>query len=205
MGHSNDEDSSMNNIDTNSTDINKTDINEISISAAESIDDELVSTFYTEDRLQPVLAATLNDIGERIKNGLHLPYFTDIDNELWEQKPKALDIYITDAIEGHELNLESRGKAYATNILSYPSEMPANIIELMPTLPLGELIICHKVVVREATEQEKTVEQHISHLLVHGILHLFGFDHELGQAEQDEMESYEIDILAHLNLPNPYV
>jgi len=49
------------------------------------------------------------------------------------------------------------------------------------------------------------VAQHISHLLVHGVLHLLGFDHELGQAEQDEMEYFEINILAGLNLPNPYV
>ena len=74
----------------------------------------------------------------------------------------------------------------------------------MPTLPLGELIICHGVMVREAAEQEKTVPQHISHLLIHGILHLLGFDHELGQAEQDAMEALEIEILAGLNLPNPY-
>ena len=83
--------------------------------------------------------------------------------------------------------------------------MPIAIIELMPTLPLGELVICHDVMVREAEEQNKAVDQHISHLLIHGVLHLLGFDHELGQAEQDEMERFEIDILANLDLPNPYV
>ena len=116
-----------------------------------------------------------------------------------------MDIYITDEVEGRALNLEARGKDYATNILSYPSELPATIIELMPTLPLGELIICHEVMVREAAEQDKTVAQHISHLLVHGVLHLLGFDHELGQAEQDEMETFEIAILKNLALPNPYL
>ena len=205
MGHSNNEKLTMDNININNPDFNITNPNEITISAADSIDTELVSTLYSEETLHSVLTATLNYIDERIKNAVNLPYFADIDEQLWEQKTKALDIYITDSIEGGELNLESRGKDYATNILSYPSEMPASIIELMPTLPLGELIICHEVVVREAAEQEKTIEQHISHLLVHGILHLFGFDHELGQQEQDEMESYEIDILAHLNLPNPYL
>ena len=59
--------------------------------------------------------------------------------------------------------------------------------------------------VREAAEQDKTVAQHISHLLIHGVLHLFGFDHMTGQAEQDEMESFEIDILERLALPNPYL
>ena len=75
----------------------------------------------------------------------------------------------------------------------------------MPTLPLGELVICHAVMLCEAAEQNKEALQHISHLLIHGILHLLGFDHELGQAEQDEMESFEIEILAGLNIPNPYI
>lgn len=178
---------------------------ELNVSAIDSIDDNLIDSFYSEDSLLPVMMATLDYMDECIKKGLELPYFTDISLEMWQQKPKALDIYITDETEGRELNLEARAKDYATNILSYPSEMPANIIELMPTLPLGELIICHEVMVREASEQDKTVAQHISHLLVHGVLHLLGFDHELGQAEQDEMELFEIEILAGLNLPNPYV
>lgn len=177
----------------------------LDISATDSIDNTLVDSFYGEDSLLPIMMATLDYMNERIKNGLTLPYFADINPELWQKKPKALDIYITDESEGRELNLEARGKDYATNILSYPSDLPASIIELMPTLPLGELIICHAVVVREAAEQEKTVVQHISHLLVHGVLHLLGFDHELGQAEQDEMESFEIEILAGLHLPNPYL
>lgn len=177
----------------------------LDISATSSIDDTLLDTFYHRDTLLPVMMATLDYIDEQINSGLVLPYFADIDVELWQAKSKALDIYITDEAEGRELNLEARGKDYATNILSYPSDLPAAIIELMPTLALGELIICHDVIVREAAEQEKTVAQHISHLLTHGVLHLLGFDHELGQAEQDEMEQFEIEVLAGLNLPNPYL
>ena len=177
----------------------------LDISAADSIDDEILESFYNREKLLKVMMATLENIDERINHGLTLPYFADIDSEIWQEKTKALDIYITDTAEGQELNLEARGKDYATNILSYPSDLPAAIIGLMPTLPLGELVICHAVVVREAAEQKKTVAQHISHLLIHGILHLLGFDHELGQAEQDEMESFEIAILAGLGLPNPYL
>ena len=177
----------------------------LDISAADSIDDEILESCYPREILLKVMMATLENIDERINHGLMLPYFNDIDSEIWQEKTKALDIYITDTVEGQELNLEARGKDYATNILSYPSDLPAAIIGLMPTLPLGELVICHAVVVREATEQNKTVAQHISHLLIHGILHLLGFDHELGQAEQDEMESFEIAILAELGLPNPYL
>lgn len=203
-------DTDMNNLEISNSDINNTNYPKVTISVADSfdiddIDAELLDNFYTEETLRPVLIATLDYMNKRITNGLNLPYFADIENELWHQKPKTLDIYITDGTEGRELNLEARGKNYPTNILSYPSEMPVNIIELMPTLPLGELIICHEVVVREAAEQDKTMAQHISHLVTHGVLHVLGFDHELGQAEQDEMESFEIEILATLNIPNPYL
>ncbi|MDE4455174.1 rRNA maturation RNase YbeY [Psychrobacter sp. DAB_AL62B] len=177
----------------------------LDISASDIIDDEILDTFYHRKHLQSVMMATLDYIDEHIKNGLTLPYFEDIDAEQWQEKSKGLDIYITDENEARELNLEAREKDYPTNILSYPSDLPAAIIGLMPTLPLGELVICHAVVVREAAEQNKTVTQHISHLLIHGVLHLLGFDHELGQAEQDEMESFEIEILAGLDLPNPYI
>ena len=192
--------------DENSATFNNNDsLAVLDISAADSIDDEILESFYPRGKLLKVMMATLGYIDEQVKNGLTLPYFDDINVEQWQEKIKALDIYITDEVEGRELNLEARGKDYATNILSYPSDLPAAIIGLMPTLPLGELVICHAVVVREAAEQNKTVNQHISHLLIHGVLHLLGFDHELGQAEQDEMECFEIDILAGLTLPNPYL
>jgi len=191
-----------NNINDNSNENNSLDA--LDISASELIDDQTLDSFYSREQMLSVMAATLNYIDEQVKGGLILPYFEDIDAEQWQKKIKVLDIYITDEVEGRELNLEARQKDYATNILSYPSDLPAAIIGLMPTLPLGELIICHAVMVCEAAEQNKEAVQHISHLLIHGILHLLGFDHELGQAEQDEMERFEIEILAGLNIPNPY-
>lgn len=191
-----------NNINDNSNENNSLDA--LDISASELIDDQTLDSFYSREQMLSVMTATLNYIDEQVKGGLILPYFDDIDAEQWQKKIKVLDIYITDEVEGRELNLEARQKDYATNILSYPSDLPAAIIGLMPTLPLGELIICHAVMIREAAEQNKEARQHISHLLIHGILHLLGFDHELGQAEQDEMERFEIEILAGLNIPNPY-
>ncbi len=201
MNQSNDDQDHVNDDMTN----NDADLVALDINATESIDDEILDTFYQRDKLRTIMMATLDYVNERMPQGLTLPYFEDIDPERWQSKTKALDIYITDEIEGQALNLEARDKDYATNILSYPSDLPIAIIELMPTLPLGELVICHDVMVREAEEQNKAVDQHISHLLIHGVLHLLGFDHELGQAEQDEMERFEIDILANLDLPNPYV
>ena len=191
-----------NNINDNSNENNSLDA--LDISASELIDDQTLDSFYSREQLLSVMAATLNYIDAQVKGGLILPYFDDIDAEQWQEKIKVLDIYITDEVEGRELNLEARQKDYATNILSYPSDLPAAIIGLMPTLPLGELIICHAVMIREAAEQNKEAVQHISHLLIHGILHLLGFDHELGQAEQEEMERFEIEILAGLNISNPY-
>ena len=187
---------------------NAEDNNEITISIADNVDSncntELSNTFYTQKTVQAALMAVMNYIDAQLQKGLVLPYFIGINRDSWQSKAKALDVYITDAIESRALNLQARGKDYATNILSYPSEIPASIIELMPTIALGELIICHEVVVTEAAEQGKGVAQHISHLLVHGLLHLLGFDHEIGQAEQEEMERFEIDILATMDLANPY-
>ena len=119
-------------------------------------------------------------------------------------KPLSLEVYVTEPIEAQAINLEARGKDYATNILSYPCELPSSVLDLLPALPLGELLICHAVVANQAAEQGKSVSEHLTHLLVHGILHVLGFDHELGQAQQDEMERIEIAVLASLSIANPY-
>ena len=132
---------------------------------------------------------------------------TEIPSQLGEvifQKTVELEIYVTEPVEARAINFDARGKDYATNILSYASELPEAVLELLPALPLGELVICHAVVISQAAEQGKTVEQHLTHLLVHGMLHLLGFDHELGQAEQDEMEAIEIAVLDKLSVANPY-
>ena len=203
--HNNSANESFNHNDSDGIDHNEASLDALDISASELIDDKTLDDFYNREQLLSAMMATLDYIDKQVKKGLILPYFDDIDIEQWQEKMKALDIYITDEDEARELNLEAREKDYATNILSYPSDLPTAIIGLMPTLPLGELVICHAVMVREAAEQNKEAVQHISHLLIHGILHLLGFDHELGQAEQDEMERFEIEILAGLDISNPYI
>ena len=203
--HNNSANESFNHNDSDGIDHNEASLDALDISASELIDDKTLDDFYNREQLLSAMMATLDYIDKQVKKGLILPYFDDIDIEQWQEKMKALDIYITDEDEARELNLEAREKDYATNILSYPSDLPTAIIGLMPTLPLGELVICHAVMVREAAEQNKEAVQHISHLLIHGILHLLGFDHELGQAEQDEMERFEIEILAGLDVSNPYI
>ena len=76
---------------------------------------------------------------------------------------------------------------------------------MLDARPLGDLVICIPVVWNEAVDQHKTALQHFSHLLVHGVLHLLGYDHELGDEEAEEMEALEIEILGKLKIANPYL
>lgn len=104
-----------------------------------------------------------------------------------------------DEAEIHELNESYRGKDKPTNVLSFPFEMPESVdISL-----LGDVIICHQVVISEAQAQGKSADQHYAHMVTHGILHLCGYDHE-DPEEADEMEALEIKILALSDIPNPY-
>lgn len=127
------------------------------------------------------------------------------DFELWAQQagPKApfeLSIRVVDEAESQQLNETYRQKSGPTNILSFPCEVPPGV----PNHLLGDLVICAPVVVREAREQGKPEEAHWAHLVVHGVLHLRGYDH-IAAEDQDEMETLEIEILAGLGYPNPYL
>ena len=114
-------------------------------------------------------------------------------------KRADLAIRLVDAKEGRALNRHYRGKDYATNVLSFPVELPEGV-----TLPLlGDLVICAPVVAKEALEQGKPLAAHYAHLTVHGVLHLLGLDHE-DDREAEAMEQLERDILARLGLPDPY-
>ncbi|PNK61201.1 rRNA maturation RNase YbeY [Psychrobacter sp. FDAARGOS_221] len=174
----------------------------IDISASDAITDSTLDQYYSLEHIQQVLTTTLDYMSSQ---PVDFPYFEELAKDEWSQKPKELSVYLTDSTEGRALNLEARDKDYATNILSYSSDLPAFILTEMPSIPLGELIICHEVVEQQAAEQNKPIAEHATHLLVHGILHLLGFDHELGQAEQDEMEGFEIAILEKLGIGNPYI
>lgn len=180
--------------------------NEVTLSFGDDVAGLANWPMYDETKLTRILSYTLTVMNDKITHGLALPYypFDDLSTKNWIDLPKSLDIYVCGTNEGHKLNLDARGKDYATNILSYPSGLPLDMCAMMNDMPLGELVICHDVVMREADEQGKTVDEHLTHLIVHGVLHLLGFDHELGQDEQDEMESFEIEILSGMDINNPY-
>lgn len=111
-----------------------------------------------------------------------------------------LTIRIVDENEARELNHTWRHKDYATNVLSFPADIPEGLLDI-PLL--GDLVICAPVVAREAAEQDKSLQAHWAHLVIHGCLHLLGYDH-IEDAEATEMEALERQLLAELGHPDPY-
>jgi len=113
-------------------------------------------------------------------------------------------VRIVDEPESAQLNEYYRHKQGPTNILSFPFEMPEGLdVPDMELNLLGDLVICAPVVEREALEQHKMPEHHWAHMIVHGVLHLLGYDHN-GDEEAELMESKEIAILKKLKINNPY-
>ena len=118
----------------------------------------------------------------------------------YEQYDDAeVTIRIVDEVEITQLNKDYRNKQGATNVLSFPFECPAEV-ELNL---LGDLVICAAVVAREAAEQNKNEIAHWAHMVVHGMLHLLGYDH-IEDADAEQMEQHEIAVLAYLGYANPY-
>jgi len=110
-----------------------------------------------------------------------------------------LCVRIVDVQEGLALNRDFRGKAYATNVLSFPADLPSR---RGPRL-LGDIALCAPVIAREAADQGKSVIAHFAHLNIHGVLHLLGYDHQ-DESTASAMEAIEIRALATLRHANPY-
>ncbi|MFB6349240.1 rRNA maturation RNase YbeY [Moraxella sp. ZJ142] len=175
--------------------------NPIYLGFAETLEPTIPPIYQALD-IEQIFDTTLSLMDDKLATGVDFAYFANAC-DYWH-KPKALSIYIVDADEGRTLNLQARGKDYATNVLSYPSGLPDEVLAVMDEIEMGELILCHDVVVNEAATQHKSFQAHLTHLIIHGILHLLGFDHEISDDDADEMEGFEIEILAALGFDNPY-
>lgn len=134
---------------------------------------------------------------QRASRAAHIP--TDAKLRRWARAALSREALVTlrfvAQAEGRRLNREFRGKDYATNVLTFAYDEGAVLA--------GDIVICAPVVAREARAQGKPVEAHHAHLLVHGLLHLQGFDHER-PADASRMERHERRVLSKLGFPDPY-
>jgi probable rRNA maturation factor len=119
-----------------------------------------------------------------------------------DENDREIALLFTDDLSIAAINADWRGKNKATNVLSFPSAsgiaMPAG-----EPRPLGDIVLAHGVIVSEAAEQGRTLHNHTTHLIIHGVLHLLGFDHGT-EAQAQEMEGLEIRILKGLGISDPY-
>ena len=125
--------------------------------------------------------------------------------ELWvqtalrDQAKTELTLRLVDSKESSELNSRYRGKDQPTNVLSFPAELPPGV-----DIPLlGDIVICAPLVSEEAAAQGKSLQAHFAHLVIHGVLHLQGYDHQ-DDEQAAEMEALEVEMLDSLGFANPY-
>jgi probable rRNA maturation factor len=110
-----------------------------------------------------------------------------------------LTLRLVDQEESRELNSRYRGKDKPTNVLSFPADLPPGLNLNL----LGDIVICAPLVGEEAEAQQKSLHSHWAHLVIHGVLHLLGHDHQ-DELEAEKMESIEVELLASLGFGNPY-
>jgi probable rRNA maturation factor len=132
---------------------------------------------------------------------------SDADLECWSEIALSQDdglvelvIRLVDEAESRQLNRDYRGKDSSTNVLSFPFEPP----ETVPSNLLGDLVICAPVVAREARAQDKPLAAHWAHMVIHGVLHLMGYDHQ-SDDEAQVMEERERRLLHQLHFSDPYI
>lgn len=149
---------------------------------------------------------TLNNLDLSLQFGqfdnaaAHQALLTESKVTQWIKHALAVDaemaVRIVGVEEGHALNLQFRKKDYATNVLTFNYQYE-------PTVQ-ADLVICGPVIEREAQEQNKSLEEHYAHMVVHGTLHAQGWDHETSEEDADEMEAYETEIMEELGFADPY-
>lgn len=136
---------------------------------------------------------------KQIPTAQNLQLWLDAVLDTRDMAAQEVTVRLVDIVESQTLNHQYRGKDQATNVLSFPFEAPPGIkMDL-----LGDLVICADVIQHEATEQHKPLMHHWAHMLVHGTLHLLGYDH-IDDNDAQDMEELEIEILRNLSIDDPY-
>jgi probable rRNA maturation factor len=118
--------------------------------------------------------------------------------------PYCVSLRFVDLAVGGDLNNQYRGREKATNVLSFPAQIPPGFSSPLDYSPLGDIVLCPPLIEQEAEQQGKTLPAHWAHLLIHGLLHLVGYDHD-SDDDAESMEKLEIDALERLGFPNPYL
>lgn len=146
---------------------------------ADDLEADLVKTVPTSEQVNKWISATL----------LGIDY----------EKPLEINIKVVNVDESRSLNHCYRQKDKATNVLSFPSDLP----DFVPSDLVGDLAICAHIVHKESIEQDKALHDHWAHMCIHGVLHLLGYDH-INSKDADEMEKLEKNILTQLGIDDPY-
>jgi len=152
--------------------------------------------FIPNDSIMVVIQNSIND--DLINEQVLIDTLQHVITDLGKGESELL-IRIVDRDEIQTLNNTYRHKDKPTNVLSFPSDLPIEIDESI----LGDVVICTDVVLEEANEQKKTFDNHLTHMAVHGTLHLLGYDH-IEENDAIKMEALEIKILEKMKIANPY-
>ncbi|HAO87644.1 MAG TPA: rRNA maturation RNase YbeY [Gammaproteobacteria bacterium] len=119
-------------------------------------------------------------------------------------EPLTVSLRFVSRSESKDLNSTYRNKQTPTNVLSFPADLPAELLESLDSEPIGDIVVCPEVVTAEADQQHKPLQDHWSQMLIHGFFHLLGYDHE-SEADAEKMEALEIKCLKKLGISNPYL
>ena len=165
----------------------------VTVDVQVALNDELEIDFPVDEKIQQWVVTAIN----------MATIFRDNVRRKGEHHSAHITVRIVDEREICQLNETFRHKVGATNVLSFPFQPPPGVPIEETEAELGDIAVCASVISKEASEQAKAIDAHWAHMIVHGTLHLMGYDHQ-NDKETSEMESLEKKILSELSFPNPY-